>query len=221
MPKSLLALNVLLVGLAVFFAAVLVRDLGTSRKLPPPPAPRRPPAAAATSEQAPNPGAAENLSGYNVIVAKYLFNAQRSEGPPPAAAGPAVPLPPKPQLLGVVVDGPQSRAYLEDPSTKRVFGYQLGDTVAGGRLEQIAEDRVVIARADGRMDVLLRDPSRPRPVAPPATPGAPGAPGAPQVGTPTGPARPLPPRVLRRSVPDPAAQMPQPPNPQQEEKTDQ
>ena len=71
-----------------------------------------------------------------------------------------MPLPPKPILLGVVVDGPASRAYLEDPSTKRVFGYQVGDSVAGGKLEKIADDRIQISRADGVMDVLLRDPTQ-------------------------------------------------------------
>jgi hypothetical protein len=105
----------------------------------------------------------------------------------------------------VVVDGKASRAYLEDPSTKRVFGYQVGDSVAGGKLEEIADDRIQISRSDGQMEVMLRDPTKPRPPAAPAqqVPGqpavrvpqpGPAAPGAPQV--PTRP--PIPPRSLRR-----------------------
>ena len=138
-------------------------------------------------------------------MAKYLFSPSRTEGAPEVAK-PVVPLPPKPILLGVVVDGPASRAYLEDPSTKRVFGYQVGDSVAGGKLQKIADDRIQISRTDGMMDVLLRDPTKPRPPTPvqAAPPGAPGAPpparvDSPPVAPPGVPGRPpIPPRSLRR-----------------------
>src|SRR5438128_9198135 len=56
--------------------------------------------------------------------------------------------------------------------------FRSGDTIAGGKLEQITADHVVISRPDGNLDVRLRDPSKPRP-APPAQPGQPGAPGQP------------------------------------------
>jgi hypothetical protein len=79
-------------------------------------------------------------------------------------------------LHGVVLDGPKSRAYLEDPLVKRTFGYAVGDTL-GGRVESIAADRVVIGRGDESVEVLLRDPSKPRP-----TPPAPGPAGAPPAG---------------------------------------
>jgi hypothetical protein len=79
-----------------------------------------------------------------------------------AAAGP------KPLLHGVVMDGPRSRAYLEDPAVKRTFGYAVGDTVGGGRLEVIHVDRVVIGRSDGLLEVLLQDPSKPKAPAPAA-----------------------------------------------------
>jgi hypothetical protein len=203
LSKKLLALNVVLAGVAVFLAAWLVRDLAANRPLPGPPAPRK--SAPAAEEPAPDKAAQEQLPAYNVIVAKYLFNPSRTEGAPEAVQQkPAVPLPPKPILLGVVVDGPTSRAYLEDPSTKRVFGYQVGDSVAGGKLEKITDDRIQISRTDGMMEVTLRDPTKPRPPAPPP-PGAPPQPGAPPAarteppGTPQTPARaPVPPRSLRR-----------------------
>ena len=60
------------------------------------------------------------------------------------------------------MDGPKSRAYLEDPLLKRTFGYAVGDTVGGGRVESIAADRVVIGRGEGLLEVLLHDPSRTR-----------------------------------------------------------
>jgi hypothetical protein len=74
----------------------------------------------------------------------------------------APPAGPKPVLHGVLVDGEQSRAYLEDPVAKRVFGYTIGDTIGGGRLEQISEGGVVIRRADGPIEVILQDPTKPK-----------------------------------------------------------
>ena len=205
MSKKILALNVVLAGVAVFLAIWLVRDLAATRPLPSPVA-RKAASVAGTEDAAPENSAQDRLTAYNVIVAKYLFSPSRTEGAPEVAK-PVVPLPPKPILLGVVVDGPSSRAYLEDPSTKRVFGYQVGDSVAGGKLEKIADDRIQISRSDGVLDVLLRDPTKPRPPAPvqAAPPGAPGTPpparvDGPPVAPPPGvPGRPpIPPRSLRR-----------------------
>jgi hypothetical protein len=103
-------------------------------------------------------------------------------------------------------------AYLEDPITKRVAGYRIGDSVAGGKLTQIAADFVVLNRPDGDVNVRLRDPFKPRsapaavpgqggtpvpavPGAPPravvpGTPGAQGIPGVPGV-SPTQPTQPI------------------------------
>lgn len=68
------------------------------------------------------------------------------------------------------MDGPKSRAYIEDALLKRTFSYGIGDTVGGGRVESITADRVVIGRGDGLVEVLLRDPSKPRPAPTAATP---------------------------------------------------
>jgi hypothetical protein len=207
MSKRFWVLNVVLAGLAVFLAVSLVRDLTHSRSLPQPPAPRRAPAGLPAHEAGESPIAAERLGTYNVIAAKHLFNPARVEGGP-APAAQAVPLPPKPLLLGLVVDGPLSRAYLEDPTTKRVFGYQIGDAVAGGRLEKIAGDRVVITRSDGSMEVLLRDPSKPKPV----QPVAPAAQAPPSAGSPPaspGGRLPVPPRPVRRIPTEPSQEVQQ------------
>ncbi len=83
----------------------------------------------------------------------------------------AAPAGPKPVLHGVLVDGPKSRAYLEDPVAKRVFGYTIGDTIGGGRLEQITDGGVVIRRADGPIEVIIQDPTKPKaPTVPPSIP---------------------------------------------------
>src|SRR5207237_8047281 len=79
-------------------------------------------------------------------------------------------------------------AYLEDPVTKRVARYRVGDSVAGGTLQTIESDSVILSRPDGQIAVRLHDPTRPRPAAPPAaaTPGPGGpVPGGATPGTPT------------------------------------
>jgi hypothetical protein len=169
-------LNIALGLVACLLAVGLSRELLAAHPLPPPPVPRtsRPTPTVAPSATAP-PSA-----GYGVISAKNLFSASRSEAP----AGPVAAAGPRPVLHGVVVDGPKSRAYLEDPAAKRTFGYAVGDTLGGGRVESIAADRVVIGRGDGSVEVLLRDPSKPRPT--PSTPVLAG--GAPAGAAPAGPA---------------------------------
>lgn len=219
LSKRFVLLNVVLVTVAVVFAVLLVRDYSRKIPLPPAPSPRRTQASASREEAPASTTADEKLTIYNVIVAKHLFNPSRSEGGP-APTAPAPPPPPKPTLLGVVVDGPKSRAYLEDAVTKRVFGYRIGDTVSGGRLDKIADDKVVIVRPDGAIDVMLRDPSKPKPQAPtPAGgPGQPGQPAVPQAGGPQPPSPgaspgqpPMTPRAVRRLPVEPQQAQPVPP----------
>jgi type II secretion system (T2SS) protein C len=192
--KRFLVVNAILVGIALFLAADLFRSLTLARPLPPAPAPRQGPAASPAAPEG-NPPAvtAETLANYNVIATKHLFNPSRSESSAVAATPPAPPPPPKPTLMGVVLDGPESRAYLKEATTERVLSYKIGDTVSGGRLDKITDDMVVIVRPDGPVEVMLRDPTKPKP--PPPAPTA--ATGPPAAGTqPPGPAT-QPPGTLR------------------------
>ncbi len=135
------------------------RELTATRPLPPP-APRsaRPPAAVAP------PAEPRDAGGHDLIAEKNLFSPHRTEAP----AAPVVASGPKPTLHGVVMDGATRRAYLEDPIQKRAFAYAIGDPVGDGRVQSITDDRVLIGRAGGTVEVLLRDPAKPRPPAPPA-----------------------------------------------------
>jgi hypothetical protein len=164
-------LNIALALGGCLLAAALARELVAAHPLPSPPVPRA--IRAVATAPPPSASAPPPTAGYGVIATKNLFSASRSE----AAAGPVAAAGPKPVLHGVVLDGPKTRAYLEDPLVKRTFGYAVGDTLGGGRVESIAADRVVIGRGDGSVEVLLRDPSKPRP-----TPPAPGPAGGPQAG---------------------------------------
>ena len=165
MSTRLRALNVALALFGCLLAAALGREMLTAYPLPPPPAPRAPRPVAADTASAVSV-APPSAAAYGVITTKNLFSASRSEAP----AAPVVVAGPKPLLHGVVMDGPKSRAYIEDALLKRTFSYGIGDSVNGGRVESISADRVVIGRGDGLVEVLLRDPSKPRPAPTAAAP---------------------------------------------------
>ena len=154
MSRRLLVLNVGLGIVSVALAVGIARTLLVKRPVPGPAAPRAasapaPPAAAETADAGP--------AAYAVIAVRNLFSPARSE----TAAAPSVAVA-KPILHGVVIDGAKRRAFLEHPSATRVAGYSVGDTVGGGKIEKISDDRVVIARPEGLVEVLLQDPSKPR-----------------------------------------------------------
>jgi hypothetical protein len=150
-------LNILLGALSCLFAVVLIREVLVVRPLPPPPVVRpTPPPSPLAPTIAP-----EGVVAYGVIVAKNLFSPSRSE-----MMADAVVAGPTPVLHGVVMNGEKSRAYLEDPVTKRITGYAIGDSIGGGRLQAIRSDRVLIGRPQGTVEVLLQDPSKPKPAAP-------------------------------------------------------
>jgi hypothetical protein len=172
MPRKLLIINVLLLLIAGASLAFIARQLMTPMAMPLP-ARTRPtnPTPAARVEE---PG--RGLGGaYTSVAARNLFSPTRTEAPPTtttaAAATPAV----KPNLFGIILRDGAPVAYLEDPTTKRVAGYRVGDNMAGGTVQTISADSVVIARPDGNLDVRLRDPGKPRPAPVAAAPGAPPA----------------------------------------------
>jgi hypothetical protein len=177
MPRRLPLLNVLLVGVSLVFALVIARELTTS---PRPMAPRPQPATTAAAPAAPAATPPSPAGDYPIIATRNLFSPTRTETPPPPTppVSAAVNLP-KPNLYGVVLRDGAPIAYLEDPVTKRVAGYRVGDTIAGGTVTTIADDTVMLARPEGQVTVRLHDPARPRPPAPSAPVRSPGAPVSP------------------------------------------
>lgn len=180
MSKRLVLLTVPVAALGLIFAVLLARELFLARPLPAPPAPRiAHPSPRASVMPVPGHNAGGDLNAYSMIPARSLFSPARSETSMAASAKPAG----RPVLHGVVLDGPRSRAYLEDSLVKGVFGYTVGDTVGQGQITTISADRVMITGPEGTFEVLLNDPAKPKPppgVTPaPAQPQPPGAPGIP------------------------------------------
>lgn len=202
MRRPLLVVNVMLVAVGVACAgyiihavvaplpepAIVARSAGRSARPALPPEPRSP-------------------DGYAVVATRNLFSPTRDETPPATGRVVAPPPLPTPFLYGVVMREETPIAYLEDPVTKRVFGYRIGDAIGGATLETIGPDRVVLNRPQGPVDVLLHDPAKPRRAA--TAPG--GAPVPPGVSAPTPPSAQSPrspPAVGSRPTPEPRARAP-------------
>jgi hypothetical protein len=165
MPRKLLIINVLLLLVAGASLAYIARQLMTPMAMPLPTRARATTQAVRTEEPPRSQGGA-----YTSVAARNLFSPTRTESPTTATASAAAPAV-KPHLFGIILRDGAPVAYLEDPATKRVAGYRVGDSMAGGTLQTISADSVVIVRPDGNMDVRLRDPGKPRT----ASAGAPGA----------------------------------------------
>jgi hypothetical protein len=216
MFRRLPLITVLLVAVSLAFAGLIARELTT---VPRAPASRPQPAASVAAAPAAPAAPASAATTYTVVASRNLFSPTRSEAPPAPATPPAPPPPvlPKPNLFGVILIEGTPVAYLEDPVSKRVARYRIGDSVAGGTVKAIESDTVMLLRPEGQITVRLHDPTRPRPAMPampnvpgahptPGMPAAPPAPGgtppsiAPPEGRPTitQPRRSLPPGALGR-----------------------
>ena len=222
MSKRLPVITVLLVGVSLAFAALIARELTSVPRVAKP----RPQPAASVGAFPPGATPADSAPAaagqYTVVATRNLFSPTRSEAPvTPLAAPPPAPVLPKPNLFGVVLQEGTPIAYLEDPVTKRVARYRVGDSVAGGTVQAIGSDTVMLARPEGQVTVRLHDPTRPKAAAratPTPTPFPTLSPGTPTVVPPTGAGgsgvttpfrRPLHPGVLGR-VPSPPSNVPSP-----------
>jgi hypothetical protein len=180
LKRVLLVLDVLLVAASVALAVHLYQIWTAAPATAAPPAIPSTAAAASEAPPAPTRTPAAPAAALAVIADHNLFSPTRAEvleppklpttGVPTIAARPVE----KPRLYGIVIstDG-GSRAYLWDPQSKKVFGYKVGDSVAESRVEQIGPDRVVLRRSTETFEVLLRDPSKPKPPPPAAAPPSP------------------------------------------------
>jgi hypothetical protein len=208
MPRKFVALNLLLAAVSAALILYIVRQLVTPT--PVPVGGRRAPVPAAVATVADTPPAPPGA--YAVVATRNLFSPTRTEAPVSTTTATMSPLV-RPNLFGIVVRENGSIAYLEDPVTKRVVGYRVGDKIVGGTVQTIKADSVVIERPEGPVDVRLRDPGKPRAA---QTPGQPGAPqlGAAQPGGPqpvpalpgvippaASPQQPVPPQMAQPQIP--------------------
>jgi type II secretory pathway component PulC len=164
MSRPLLALNLFMAGLSVFLS-IRVGHALFSPDLKSPSRVARPVAVTAPRHHD-VPQNSRPREVYDVIATRTLFHPNRSEPTRSEAIAPTLPPAPTLALYGVVISGDTRVAYLQDLATKRISGYKTGDKLAGGQVERIEPDRVVIMRADGPIEMMLHRPREPLPVAP-------------------------------------------------------
>lgn len=155
-PTRLITLNALLLAASLLLGADIVWEL--MRPLPSERAPRgSAPTAAAPTE----PTVSPSVISSSLIASRNLFSPTRGESTsaPVTAAAPLM----QPSLHGVVLAPDSALAFLEDPATKRVTGYRIGDAIAGGIIRVIDAEHIVIDRHGAPLDIRLHDPLRSRP----------------------------------------------------------
>jgi type II secretory pathway component PulC len=166
LARPLFALNLFLTVISIFFSIRIGHALFTPDFQSPSRVAR--PSGAATPR---DHGAVRNSpsSGvYDVIATRTLFHPNRSEPRSSEAMAPILPTPPTFALYGVAISDDTRVAFVQDLVTKQIVGYKTGDKLAGGQVERIEPDRVVIMRADGPIEVLLHQPKESPAVVPSA-----------------------------------------------------
>jgi hypothetical protein len=204
-------LNVALGAVAVGLGAYIVWEVFGPAPSGGPQVPSKPTTSTAVATPSGRP-APEPASSWAVIASRNPFSPSRSEAPVTAAQAGAALNVPKPNLFGIVLKEGAPFAYIEDPATKRVAAYRIGDAVAGGTVQKIARDGIVLARPEGVIDVRLHDPGKPRPPAPAASP-APGSATPPLPGVIPPASGSAPPQAQAPAEAPPQLQQPRPPTP--------
>ena len=209
MPRRFVALNLALAAAATLLIVYIVRQFVAPMPLPVGGRRAAGPVMSTVTDTAKTPA-----SAYNVVAARNLFSPTRTEAPSSTSVT-GLPVA-RPNLFGVVVRSiGASVAYLEDPTTKRVAGYRVGDKIQGATVQAIKVDGVTIDGPGGPMDVRLHEPNKPRamPAAATATPPsvAPALPGViPPAATAPAPSQAAqpPPQPAQQGMVPPAGQPP-------------
>jgi len=78
--------------------------------------------------------------------------------PPPAAPEREAPrASANPLLFGIIYVDDEWIAYIEDPATRTVGRYRVGDSVGGRAIDAIDEERVVLKSPEGTVEIRLSD----------------------------------------------------------------
>ncbi|HET7341348.1 MAG TPA: AMIN domain-containing protein [Methylomirabilota bacterium] len=99
----------------------------------------------------------QDREGLRIVLSRVGASSRAT--PPPAPAGPIV--------YGIVILDQDALAYIFDPASREVRRYRVGDTLADGVIEAIAERHVVLRTPGGRQELRVDAtkpgaPSRPR-----------------------------------------------------------
>lgn len=167
--KNLSVINILLAAALLLFADYAVLPLFGKGVAITTPAPiKKQTAATASPTDKPAEVKSPSPSDYIVIADQNLFNPERKIPVEKKAEAPL----PKPEfvLYGTLKTDDLHLAYMEDKKApqntpargKRQIPVRLGETLSGFTLKEIGPDRVVMARGEEKLTVLLNDSARPK-----------------------------------------------------------
>jgi len=162
--RRLFALNLVLAGASVF-CCIRIGHALFAPALPVPSIAARP--LSVPPERHQDIGRTSHSSGYyEQIVTRTLFSPNRADSVRLETTGGGELTTPTLALYGVAISDDTRIAFVQDRATKQISSYKTGDRLAGGRLERIEPDRVVIMRAGGPIEVLLHRPKESQSLAP-------------------------------------------------------
>lgn len=102
-------------------------------------------------------GKVVNDSEYDIISRLDLFRPSRSASKKEHKKIETAPLKDPPKLFGTVILNDIRTAILEDPDSKKTKVYRIDDVIAGYRISDILENKVVLSGNGNTVDVRLRD----------------------------------------------------------------
>lgn len=176
--------TLLLLAGCLLLGVVIAAQLGMDAYQPPPPAPATTdPGEAGVADEASYPYMPPAIAMFDELLARPLFNAERSPPEEEASDTPADTTPsesgPEPQLVsglqleGVILTGPTQVAILRSLSDKELLRVAQGESFRGWQVEQVEAERVVFSNGPRTEELTL-----PMQVADPANGAADPVPGA-------------------------------------------
>jgi len=102
-------------------------------------------------------GKVVNDSEYDIISRLDLFRPSRSASAKEDKKIETAPLKNPPKLFGTVILNDIKTAILEDPDSKKTKVYRIDDSIAGYRVSEILENKVVLSGNGDKVEVRLRD----------------------------------------------------------------
>ncbi len=98
-----------------------------------------------------------NEKSFDAISKLDLFNPSRSASSAQEKKTEAPQLKNPPKLFGTIILKENKSAILEDPESKTTKMYRINDLIAGYRLSEIYENKIVLSRNGDTVEVRLRD----------------------------------------------------------------
>ena len=108
-----------------------------------------------------------NESTYDTISRLDLFRPSRTAPLAENKKEEQSPLKSPPKLFGTIILKENTTAILEDPDTNKTKVYRVNDSIAGYRVAEILEDKVVLSVNGDKIEVKLRDDKGIKPAAQP------------------------------------------------------